>query len=152
LETIAFKYAKSAGVCAENSYPYTAKAGTCSSCSPIIPKGAVTGYTSVSISKAALMSAINKQPVSIGVAASNDWYNYDTGVYTGSCARSINHAVLGVGYGTDGGLDYWKIKNSWGASWGEKGYVRLQYNNCGCLDENVYVNVDANAVQASMLV
>merc|ERR1711988_2073078 len=52
---------------------------------------------------------------------------YSNGVVTGSCRGQINHAVIAVGYGTDG-VDYFKIRNSWGTSWGESGYIRLGQN------------------------
>jgi hypothetical protein len=52
---------------------------------------------------------------------------YANGVVTGSCSGQINHAVIAVGYGTDG-LDYFKIRNSWGSSWGEAGNIRLSQN------------------------
>lgn len=145
LETYAFAYAKTAGVCSESSYPYKGRDGRCSSCTPVVPASGVTGYTRVSISQSALKSAITREPVSIGVDASA-WSSYGGSVFTGSCGTSINHAVLGVGYGTSGGVDYWKIKNSWATSWGESGYIRLQYNKCGVLNDNVYVNVNGNSV------
>merc|ERR1711982_36918 len=49
---------------------------------------------------------------------------YSNGVVTGDCRGQINHAVIAVGYGNEG-QDYFKIRNSWGTSWGEQGYIRL---------------------------
>ena len=81
----------------------------------------------------ALMAAVMKTPVAVGVAAMN-WGDYMGGVYPNElCDGDIDHAVLLVGWGTDPGLgDYWKIKNSWGPGWGEDGYIRIQRNPAFC--------------------
>jgi len=131
----AFAWAKSnGGVCTEAAYPYvsgtTQKAGTCtqSSCTKnanVAPKS----YTDVTTnSDAALMSALNQQPVSIAIEADQAAFQlYKTGVSTASCGTNLDHGVLAVGYGTyTDGKDYYKVKNSWGSSWGMNGYILLQ--------------------------
>ncbi|NDW60117.1 hypothetical protein G0P98_26995 [Yangia sp. PrR004] len=66
-------------------------------------------------------------PVSVAVDATN-WSAYSSGIFS-NCKKSLNHAVLAVGYYADG---TWVIKNSWGTSWGEKGFIRLKAGDtCG---------------------
>jgi len=123
------------GVCSESSYPYTGRVGSCqytgpkqavTSCSVAIPTDAVTGHTDVGKSSAGLKSALSEQPVSVTVNAGQLQF-YGNGVVTGTCSGQINHAVIAVGYGTDG-TDYFNIRNSWGTGWGESGYIRLGQN------------------------
>ncbi|KAL0743204.1 hypothetical protein Bca4012_084717 [Brassica carinata] len=85
-----------------------------------------------------LKKAVAHQPISVMVEAEN-MKLYKSGVFTGPCDHWYgNHNVLVVGYGTtERGEDYWIIRNSWGANWGESGYIKLQRNfhnstgNCG---------------------
>ena len=59
--------------------------------------------------------------------------SYTGGVYTSSeCGTAIDHAVLVVGFGTDesSGVEYFIVKNSWGAAWGDKGYMYLAATSC----------------------
>ncbi|CAK4372318.1 unnamed protein product, partial [Aphanomyces euteiches] len=73
-----------------------------------------------------LVAALNKQPVSVVVEAGNEvWRNYKSGVVTQCPGKQSDHAVIAVGYGTST-HDYFKIKNSWGAQWGDSGYIYLQ--------------------------
>lgn len=120
---------KNGGLCLESAYPYvsgtTLKAGTCvdSGCQKY---AAPKGYSDVAASDADLMTALQGGPVSVAIEADQKEFQlYKTGVFSGPCGSTLDHGVLAVGYGTDG-LDYYKVKNSWGASWGEGGYIRIQ--------------------------
>lgn len=73
-------------------------------------------------------------PIAIGVAVplGRVWQGYTGGIMSNCGSSTPNHGVLLVGYGDDGGKAYWIVKNSWGASWGEKGYIRLEYGTNQC--------------------
>jgi len=120
---------KNGGLCTEAAYPYvsgsTLKAGDCvqSSCTKY---AAPKGYVDVAAnSDDAMETALNGGPVSVAIEADQSSFQlYKSGVFDGVCGTSLDHGVLAVGYGTDG-KDYYKVKNSWGASWGEAGYIRM---------------------------
>jgi len=135
----AFRYIKSnGGIDTEASYPYTASVGKCKY--TVANRGAtVSGYSDVSAgSESALLNAVAKGPVSVAIDAShNSFQLYSSGVYYEAACSStaLDHGVLAVGYGSAGtGKDYWIVKNSWGTSWGQAGYIwmaRNRSNNCG---------------------
>ena len=133
----AFQYVVSNGLTTESAYPYTATGpNTCvANGKPVA--AALTGFKDVPTgSEVALMTAIAEQPVSVAVEADQSVFQfYSSGVLTAACGTNLDHGVLAVGYGTQGGQDYYKIKNSWGTSWGEKGYILLgrgsQYGSSG---------------------
>lgn len=146
LEYDGWKYFKThnSAICTEASYPYKGRNGACksSSCEAGIPAGGIAGITHVSKSASALKSAVQKQPISIGVDA-GAWQSYRSGILTKSCGRSLDHSVLLVGYDESG--NYWKVKNSWGRSWGESGYIRMTMNGdqCGVYDDASFPTVTA---------
>jgi len=136
----AFEYIEqNGGICLESDYPYTARDGLCQS--TCTTSGTVSKYTDVQQgSETDLMSAIQVGPVSIAIDASGMGFQfYSGGVFSSNCGEQLDHGVLLVGYGTDSS-DYWKIKNSWGASWGEQGYIRFirGQNECGLADSASY--------------
>jgi len=156
----AFQFAESHGLCSEDEYAYKAKAGTCNEdqCKTIA-KGAVTGFKDVDQdSDNALMEALSKGPVSVAIEADKRAFQlYQSGILSSDeCGTNLDHGVLAVGYGTENGKDYWKVKNSWGASWGDEGYIRLErggkfskLGECGILKMASYPVVSALAANSS---
>jgi len=131
----ATEYVVKSGICLESDYAYTARDGSCkdSTCKPAIIPGQLTGYQNVSNEKA-LLDAVALGPVSVLVEADRSAFQYyHSGILNdASCGTQIDHAITATGYGTEGGVDYWNVKNSWGASWGFKGYIRLIRNKNMC--------------------
>ncbi|XP_043725951.1 vignain-like [Telopea speciosissima] len=75
-----------------------------------------------------MMQAVANQPVSVAIEASGNAFQfYSERVFTGPCRTELDHGVAIVGYGTTvDGTKYWIVRNSWGAEWGEQGYIRMQ--------------------------
>lgn len=136
---------KNRGLDTEDDYSYTAQDGTCNAAKAKKANSPIKGYKDVTVgSEADLMSAVQKQPVSIAIEADQSGFQfYSGGVFSGDCGTQLDHGVLLVGYGTDNGQDYWKVKNSWGDSWGESGYIRLirGQNQCGLANAASYPTV-----------
>ncbi|EOY28037.1 hypothetical protein QUC31_012812 [Theobroma cacao] len=126
----AFEYiVKNHGLAEETRYPYKKKDGTCSPRKAAIKAVQILGYEDVPHkNEEALLKAASQQPVSVALDGNGTAFQfYSGGVFTGPCRTSLNHAVTVVGYGTsEDGSKYWLIKNSWGKSWGENGYMRIK--------------------------
>jgi len=124
----AFRYIKANGIERESDYPYT---GVKASCKATASKyvTSLSGYVDVAAnSPSSLVNAVAGQPVSIAIEADQAAFQlYKGGIITSGCGTKLDHGVLLVGYGSD----YWIVKNSWGPTWGEQGYVRISRTSSG---------------------
>ncbi|GJV13191.1 senescence-specific cysteine protease SAG39 [Tanacetum coccineum] len=117
------------GLTTESNYPYKGVDGTCNSNEKSNNAATITGHEDVPAnSESALLKAVASQPVSVAIDASgSDFQFYSSGVFTGECGTELDHGVTAVGYGTsDDGTKYWLVKNSWGTSWGQEGYIMME--------------------------
>jgi len=142
----AFNYIKeNKGLDTEQAYPYEGTEGTCRFKRSTI--GALdTGFVDLPQGdEEKLKEAVaTVGPVSVAIDASHESFQfYSKGVYTEPQCSSeeLDHGVLVVGYGTEDQQDYWLVKNSWGTTWGDKGYVKMarnQQNQCGIASQASY--------------
>jgi len=134
----------------ESSYRYTARNGRCKfEKSEAFKDAKITKYTDITKgSESELMDATaNVGPISVAVNANNAWQLYSGGVLKPLFCpgNRLDHGVAVVGYGKEGAKEYWIIKNSWGKTWGEEGYIRLHRgaNTCGVANSACYPTLEA---------
>jgi len=118
------------GLCTEDDYPYVSGTGHKASCNrncEVVEGSSPKQIVDVAHNRESLEEAVAKQPVSVAIQADQLAFQfYRRGVLTGNCGHQLDHGVLVVGYGTLKGKTYWKVKNSWGPSYGLGGYILIQ--------------------------
>ncbi|KAK4733523.1 hypothetical protein R3W88_007784 [Solanum pinnatisectum] len=120
----------------------------------------IDDYEDVAANEKALEKAVAHQPISVAIEASGRAFqlyssvnihklfiilNFSNCIFTGKCGTQLDHGVVVVGYGTENGVDYWVVRNSWGTNWGEDGYIKMERNikdtnsgKCGIAMEGSY--------------
>jgi len=150
----AYNYVKTAkGLEQDSSYPYTSymgTTGTCKGTTASLQVVTLTGYTTIGGSNAQAIEANmasyvqSTGPLSVCLDAST-WNSYTSGIMSAAtCGTSVDHCVQAVGVDTSAG-GYWKVRNQWGTSWGESGYIQLAYgtNTCDITNDPTHVSVVA---------
>jgi len=132
------------GIANMATYPYLGSAGTCRNValSPV----KITGYRFIGPNnEAAMLEAVAVQSVLVEIEADKQVFQFYTGgVFDNAgCGTTLDHGVVIVGYGTDAGKNYWIVRNSWGPTWGEAGYIRIVRgkNMCGINAAPYYPNM-----------
>jgi len=139
-------YTKSHPLATEAEWPYTATNGTCKTVAGHVSATSNNSVAAKSVS--ALQTAISKGPVSVTVEADRAVFQgYKTGILNSTqCGTQLDHAITAVGWGTSGSQSYYIVRNSWGASWGDRGYINIAAVNgvgiCGIQQVSVWPNTN----------
>ena len=136
----AFDYVDDNKVATEDDYGYKGREGTCKA-DQYTEKYGLNSYNAIDpVDVTGLAKVLSNQPVSVAIEVQRDFMHYTGGIYSNSsCGYSLNHGVLAVGYKNTADEKYFKVKNSWGAAWGEQGYIRVAIGSgsgtCGIANE-----------------
>jgi len=129
----AMEYTETHGQELRSDYPYTGKDGSCkySSANGKVKASDVKRVQAKSASQ--LKAALDKGPVTVAIQSdSSAFHNYQSGILTNCPFSGTDHIITAVGYGhTTGGKGFFIVRNSWGTSWGEKGYIRMSSDTGG---------------------
>lgn len=150
------------GIDTEADYPYVAQDDKCSTKKEGRKVVTLDAWEAVPPgNETALMQAVSQHPVAVGMCCGDflaDWHAYKGGIFDSPCCEMpIDHAVLVVGYGSEGGQDYWIVKNSWGTAYGEDGFIRFKrglggFGQCSIAHEPAYaIKTSPNPVPLSSL-
>lgn len=122
----------------EAAYPYEDQQGFILPCNAAPDKkgigATISGFVDLERNESVMMAWVAEHgPLSVAVDAGMAWMSYGKGIVTDCGGTALNHGVLIVGFGEHKGTPYWIVKNSWGATWGEDGYIRIAAgsNQCG---------------------
>lgn len=144
----AWAFYKKTGLVEEHCFPYTSgSSGKVPACINKCVDGSawvthkVSSYDTY-IRRNSMKDIISHSgPIHTSFTVYNDFFSYKGGIYkhvTG--AQSGRHSVVIVGYGNEGGVEYWICQNSWGSYWGESGFFRIKFGECGIDDKIVTGN------------
>lgn len=145
----AYQYLRHNGLESETDYPYVGTDQTCAyDATKAVANSKTPAFSLVTDlgtggTRAAIQAAIATTPSNVAVAAGNKYFQtYSSGILTSTeCPTEIDHAILAVGYGEEDSVFYYIVKNSWGSSWGEDGYIKIEatVDGVGICGVNQYV-------------
>jgi cathepsin B len=137
------------GVVDDDCFPYESGNGTTTKCIKECRNGAEwktykaknsKGLTNIDAIKTDL---VNNGYVQTGFTVYSDFMSYKGGIYEHKSGYVMGgHAVVIVGWGVENGVNYWIVQNSWGPNWGENGFFRIKFGQCG-FDSRGYAGVYA---------
>ena len=131
---LGFQYVVAHGLAEGTSYPYRARDGRCRFA---MPAAKIASYRRLASNEEAMAEVLQTQPVAAALEADSKAFQfYHSGIFNDpACGTQLDHAVVITALGTDQRSQqrYWRIRNSWGSGWGDRGYINLLYgaNMCG---------------------